>query len=245
MKWRFVFNTCELQHKVKTYGIKTSVRFGLIELIAVFKRAILNRFSMSGEDVVIERLLKHKNQGFYVDVGANDPWRFNNTARFYKMGWSGINIEPNFNKYQALKSHRKRDISLNVGVSLTKRKINFYEFEPDTLCTFSEARATKYLKEGFRLKKQLEVETVPLRDILDQHGKGKVIDFLTVDTEDMDKEVLLSNDWKRFRPLLICVEVVRPNANGDISSFLQEHGYAEIYSNNLNTIYQDRNFVIT
>ena len=51
-------------------------------------------YSQEGEDIVIDRYFQHKAKGFYVEVGAHHPFRFSNTYRFYRRGWTGVCIEP-------------------------------------------------------------------------------------------------------------------------------------------------------
>jgi hypothetical protein len=83
---------------------------------------------------------KKKTKGFYIDVGAHHPFRFSNTALFYKKGWQGINIEPdpslikNFNKY------RTRDINLNFGVANEEKDLNFFIFNEPAFNTFHLGR---------------------------------------------------------------------------------------------------------
>ncbi len=101
---------------------------------------IFGSYSQHREDMLIDSLLKNKKNGFYVDVGANNPIGFNNTKRFYDKGWSGINIEPNIRGYKLFLEQRKRDINLNIGISKKEGNLTFYEMEPDMLSTFSKKR---------------------------------------------------------------------------------------------------------
>jgi hypothetical protein len=79
------------------------------------KSVFTNSYSQYGEDKIIDRLLGYKKSGFYINVGANHPYRFSNTYMFYKKGYRGVNIEPNpisFEKFLI----RKGDINLNIGI---------------------------------------------------------------------------------------------------------------------------------
>jgi hypothetical protein len=58
------------------------------------KSIFTNSYAQFREDTILDRFFK-KSTGFYIDIGANHPDRFSNTKKFYKKGWSGINIEPN------------------------------------------------------------------------------------------------------------------------------------------------------
>lgn len=110
------------------------------ELINPFYRLgllIINSHSQAREDLIIDKLLK-KTNGFYIDIGANHPTKINNTYRFYKKGWRGINIEPDVNNYKLFSSIRGEDVNLNCGLSDRNEILVFYIFERDVLSTFSK-----------------------------------------------------------------------------------------------------------
>jgi len=83
----------------------------------LYLELICHSFSQKSEDILIDRNLGFPKNGFYVDIGANDPSFLNNTKRFYDRGWSGINIEPNHKKYSKLCEFRRRDINLNIALA--------------------------------------------------------------------------------------------------------------------------------
>lgn len=184
-----------------------------------------------------------------MDVGAYDPTRFSNTKRFYKRGWRGINIEPDYNNYTKFVRQRQRDINLNIGISNKDMNITFYQFNPDTVSTFSKTDATKYQKYGFILKEKVLVQTKKLSSILTRYAKGKQIDFMTIDTEGFELLALISNDWTRFRPKVICVEtgdhsftnksefVEKGVRRKKVKTYMTKIGYREVFRNNLNAIF--------
>src|SRR3989338_1864430 len=89
--------------KIHMYGVRKSLLYAFQELIQrPLFGLVLKSYSQKGEDLFMDTYFQHKKDGFYVDVGANDPDRFNNTKKFYQKGWRGINIEPdthNYNKF--------------------------------------------------------------------------------------------------------------------------------------------------
>lgn len=199
---------------------------------------IRNSYSQAGEDIIIDQVLGNKKSGFYIDVGAYDPNRFNNTERFYKRGWTGINIEPNINYFKKLQQQRKRDVNLNLGVSNKATKLDFYKFFPDTLSTFSKERAIKYKTQGFKFIGKTRVQTIKLSDVFKKYIKDRSVDFLSVDTEGFELEVLKSNDWKAGFPKIICIESSKyePSAK-KVEEFLLREGYKKYYSGHVNDIY--------
>jgi len=234
----------DIYRKFKLYGFCKFIKYAVLEAHRLFYWNLLKRsYSQGQEDIYIDKFLKNKKKGFYVDVGANDPSRFNNTKRFYKRGWQGINIEPNIILINKINKERKKDVNLNIGIGKSKGKMMMYVFYPDTLSTFSREKANEYIKQGFKIEKESKIEIRTLKDVFDQYVKGIKIDFLTVDTEGTDLDVLQSNDWNNYRPTLLCVEV--NNLSGckfDIEilqKYLESVNYEKINYNGRNAIYFD------
>lgn len=192
----------------------------------------INSYSQGNEDILIDKLLNKKKKGFYVDVGSYDPTRFSNTKRFYQRGWSGINIEPNPNRINQFNKSRTRDINLNLGIANKKGELDFFEFDPNTLSTFSKNTAKEYLKQGFTLKKTTKIKVQKLGDVL-KNTAIKHFDFFSIDTEGFDLQVLKSNNWDKFKPKIICIE----SSQKGINDILSKLGYKKIYQTYINSIY--------
>lgn len=190
-------------------------------------------YSQAGEDMLLSLYYEgKKHKGFYVDVGAHHPYRFSNTAYFYRRGWRGINIEPTPSLFKAFPRLRRRDINLNVGIG-NGEKLTFYVFNEGALNTFDPeiARSRDGSYDGkYRIVGHIEVQTRTLADILDKHlPAGTPIDLLTIDVEGMDFDVLKSNDWTRYLPQFILVECessLDDLADDEIYQFLHGMGYS-------------------
>ena len=124
--------------------------------------------------------------------------------------------------------------------------MDFYEFIPDTLSTFSKSESIKYRNQGYKLVSIKKVKIDKLSNIIRKYRGNKKIDYMTVDTEGLDLEVLKSNDWNKYRPKLICVETLKHNRNSkkrsinkEIGIFLNKVGYSIEFDNNLNSIFID------
>lgn len=234
----------DLYKKLKLYGLSKFFSYSVIELHRLLYWNFLRRsYSQKQEDLVIDRLIGNKKRGFFVDIGASDPNRFNNTRRFYEKGWNGINVEPNTALLDKINKERQRDINLNIGIGSSKGKMLLYVFYPDTLSTFSRKEADDYLRQGFKIEREVGVELRTLRDVLNQYAKGKEIDFLTIDTEGNDLTALQSNDWNKFRPMLLCVEINTHGGNRyaakNLLEYLESVKYKKVFDNGLNAIYLD------
>ena len=201
--------------------------------------------SQCGEDLIIESLLPFKKNGFYVDVGANHPIKYNNTFLFHNKGWNGINIEPNPSRISLFKWLRRRDINLNIGIGQEKSEMDFYVFKESTLSTFDKNSADEFKKIGHDIKKIIKIAVFSLKDILMKYADKKEIDLMTIDTEGFDMEVLKSNDWNKFRPKFIILETLeyRENNTGKklndtFDPFMENVGYKKIADTYINTIYE-------
>ena len=190
-------------------------------------------FSQNGEDLVINRFLDNKNEGFFVDVGAHHPIRFSNTFLFYKKGWSGINIDAMPGSMAQFNKIRPNDINIEKGIGLKKDKLTFYQFNESALNTFSKKEAFSKNKDGYKIIKSNLVEVDTLENILDKYMPlNTEIDFLNIDAEGKDEEVLISNNWEKYKPNYIIIEILREvslyNNNSSINKFLKTKGYIPI-----------------
>ncbi len=170
-----------------------------------------NAYSQDGEDMLLASFYesKKKYKGFYIDVGAHHPFRFSNTAYFYKKGWKGINIEPTPNLFQSFIRYRKKDINLNIGIGNGK-VLTFNIFNDGALNTFDAKLALERNGSNngkYFIVEKIDIQTYSLKEILEKYlPKQQKIDLLTIDVEGFDFEVLQSNDWNRFIPEFIMIE---------------------------------------
>jgi FkbM family methyltransferase len=187
-------------------------------------------YSQEGEDVILHSLFHGQEEGCYVDVGAHHPRRFSNTFLFYRMGWRGINIEPDPGNAARFVRRRKRDVNLQLGIGPEKGFMEYFQFDEAALNTFDRALAEERSRSGTcRLLGTIKVPVRPLVEVLEAHLMGRKIDFMDIDTEGMDLQVLKSNDWDRYRPAVVLVEMTRRTTanlpHSEITGFLAARGY--------------------
>ena len=204
-------------------------------------------YSQEGEDLVLQRIFNDKQNGFYVDIGAFHPKRFSNTYFFYKKGWVGINIDAMPGSMKKFNSIRKKDINIELPVSNVKEILTYYIFNEPALNTFSknlaESRNGKY---GYRILEKRKIETIKLSEILDKYLPNNIndIDFMSIDVETLDYEVLLSNDWEKYSPKIILIEDLKFDINNlnnsDINKLLVQNNYT-FFAKTVNTIFYKRN----
>lgn len=205
-------------------------------------RYYLKSYAQEGEDLILQRIFAGQKKGFYIDVGAHHPKRFSNTYIFYCMGWKGINIDARPGSMTLFRRLRGRDINLEIGISRAEGALNYYQFEESALNGFSMDLSISRMKLGTsKLISETIVKTQPLKQILSEYIPiSSVIDFLTVDVEGMDLEVLRSNDWKKYRPRVVLVEILASSmeeiALHPINTFMNAEGY-RLYSKAMNTVF--------
>lgn len=185
------------------------------------------------EDVILDALLNTKKKGFYIDVGANYPVIDSVTKRFYDRGWTGINIEPIKGLYSQLKQDRPRDINLLCGLGREKGKAVLREYiDVPGHSTFSQAEKRGH---GGHKYKDYEVPIETLSSVIHKHAAGKNIDFIKIDVEGFEHEVVSGNDWGKNRPVVICIE--SNHKAEDWSKILIDSGYILAISDGLNDYY--------
>lgn len=166
-------------------------------------------YAQNREDVILNAFFDASETGFYVDVGANHPVHESVTKLFYDKGWSGINIEPTRWIFELLKLTRPRDVTIPVGVSNCDGVMQFREYpHGDGLSTFSAAMQQAYEKKDSYFTSDYVEYEVPVTTLAKIFAEQKVtsIDFMKVDVEGYEYEVLEGNDWKKYRPKVICIE---------------------------------------
>jgi FkbM family methyltransferase len=165
-------------------------------------------YGFNFEDVYIQRLFPGKKDGFYIDVGAAHPTEGSVTRHFYDLGWRGINIEPQQAYIQQLKRERTRDINLQLAVGSREEERTFFSLDGKGGSTFDPVNANRGSAMGFNVAKQTLPMTT-LRKVCETYVKGP-IDFLKIDVEGWEQQVIEGADWRRFRPMLVLAEATVP-----------------------------------
>lgn len=191
------------------------------------------------EDIILSTAFKNLNNGFYIDIGANDPISQSVTKYFYdNRNWSGINIEPLKKEYSLLCKERPRDINLNIGVSDKEEEKTLYIDKE--LSTFDQNVINKDIAS---LNKEY-IKLYSLTYILDKYlKKNSNIHFCKIDVEGFEQKVLKGIDFNKYRPFLFCIESTLPCT--DIPSYqhwediLIRNNYSLVFTYNVNRYYAD------
>lgn len=207
-------------------------------------------FAQCGEDIIVSYVfsLRGISKPTYIDIGAHHPFRLSNTALFYQRGSRGVNIEPNPEQFSSFLKYRSQDINLNVGIGGSESTQTFYCLEDAPLSTFSAAEAAAFQRHGHKLKAELQLQVLPIGKIITDHCNGRFPDFMNLDVEGFETEILSSVDFINDYPKVICIETANysPTGNGpkrhELMSFLEKKNYFLYADTNLNSIYVHRVF---
>jgi len=197
----------------------------------------LSNFTSSSqclEDLILLSVFYDVENGFYIDIGANDPNVISFTKNLYNRGWYGINIEPLPDKYQALAKFRKRDINLQLGVGKVKENATFY----------ISGYGSTLKKNNKKNKNSIIIKVDTMHNICRKYvPKNEIIQFCKIDVEGGEKDVLLGYDFDNYRPKVFCIESALPGteipSHNLWEDILLKNDYSFAYQYKINRFYID------
>lgn len=196
-------------------------------------------YAQNAEDVILFRALGHVANGFYIDVGAQDPVNDSVTRAFYDRGWRGINVEPVQRWFDRLNEDRPLDTNLQVIVADHNGIETIREVVDTGLSTVDADIARQHLLGGHAVH-EFEVRATTLDDICRENAVG-TIHFLKVDVEGHEAKVLAGASFEVYRPWVLLIEATAPNSqvetHGAWEPGLLGRGYVFVYADGLNRFY--------
>jgi FkbM family methyltransferase len=239
--------------KIKEFAAKLLLALGY-SIKSKTKKSLIQRVWGEGSDSSISRaqervLLRHsKSQlgqdllglsvsgldkpGFFVEFGASDGVALSNSHILEKhFGWTGILCEPSTGWHDALKKNRSCTIDTRCVYSVSGEKISFsenYLGELSAITALAEPNANGVLK---RTTSSYVVETVSLLDLLKFHNAPKFIDFLSIDTEGSEFEILSSLDYDKYNIKIITCEHNYTSFREKIFELLTSKNYKRKFEN--------------
>ncbi|SHJ25183.1 methyltransferase, FkbM family [Shimia gijangensis] len=177
------------------------------------------------QDLFALAQLNFKRNGFFLEFGATDGLAHNNSFLMEcQFGWNGILSEPARGWHDALKSRRKCIIDTRCVWKLTGESIQFTEAprgENSSISAFSNSKR--------KLRGQnYSVESVSLNDLLDQHNAPDILDYVSIDTEGSEFEILNAFDFKSRAFRVLNVEHNFAPQREDLFRLLTSHGYKRV-----------------
>lgn len=189
-------------------------------------------YGQRGEDYILQRVFQGQKIGFFVDVGAFDGVHLSNTYLFELMGWSGICIEAYPEYYALCQKNRPNSMCVHAACigDATKKQVTFYA---ERLGLFSsiapdyEDVAQRYQKRHLEFGgfKKMEVPAVTLNSVLSELGAPSDIEFISIDVEGSEMQVLEGLDLEQFHPRVLLVEANDVEAHRKLNEYLTSQGY--------------------
>ena len=181
-------------------------------------------YSHWGIDLIITKLLNSKNKGIYIDVGCHHPFLNNHSYLLYKSGWEGINIDIDYNSIDMFNFFRKSDVNIQTAVTDHKGEVDLFFYH-------NRAAKNTISKEfGSDAKEQKKINSDTLNNIIENSKfKNSKIDFVSIDVEGNEMNVLNGFNLKKYKPKLILLEFILPNKKEFYEKDINEITNSEVY----------------
>ena len=225
----------------------------IIDYTSIFKRKFKYKkysYSFNGVDLIVDYIFKNKKKGFYLDIGAQHPVSNNNTYLLFKKGWNGINIDLDEKNINLFKLARPKDINLNFAISDSEKEVDlFFYHDSSPINTLSENVSNFQKAKVTKIKK---IKTKILNKVLEGLSLKNHIDYMNIDVEGHEIQVLKGFNIAKYKPSVISIEYLDLNMkklefkNNDINSLLNSDLYKYFIQNNyffVNWLHGDLIFV--
>ncbi|HEX6333132.1 MAG TPA: FkbM family methyltransferase [Flavisolibacter sp.] len=214
----------------------------------ILKSKVQPSFSQAGEDQVLKYLFGCLGiaEPTYLDIGTNHPIFGSNSFYFYNRGSRGVCIEPDPRYAALIRRFRRHDVFLQAGIGFgteTAAELYVFPMEFSGWNTFSKEEAEyRQAKTGVQITEVRKVPLLHINQVMEQYFKPHP-NFISLDIEGLDLDVLKSMDFTRFRPEAICVETITFSLTNEerkmqeIIDFVTSQGYFVFADTHVNTIF--------
>lgn len=182
--------------------------------------------SQLSQDMFVLIHLDYKRNGYFVEFGATNGVELSNTWLLKKnFGWKGILAEPAMNWHHDLIKNRSCNIEKKAVWINSDETLSFLESTIPELSTIDQFRdIDNHSRKGY----SYEVETISLQDLLRKYDAPKIIDYLSIDTEGSELDILKNFDFEKYKFKVITVEHNFTKNRQKIKHLLSLHGYKQV-----------------
>ena len=199
--------------------------------------------SQIGQDLAVLKFYNQKRDGFFIEIGASDGIKLSNTYLLEKKyNWKGICVEPVPQNYKNLIINRQNSIcSDNAVFSVSNLTVNFDIANNFNLLSGISANIDRHKKRVDINKSTIQVKTISLVDLLDNNNAPKFIEYLSLDTEGSEYEILKTFNFDKYIFGLIDVEhnSMEPRRT-QIKELLLSNGYIYLGPNSFDDMYKHK-----
>lgn len=200
------------------------------------------------EDAIVLLLLQsmgvETSDATYLELGTNKPIALNNTYCMYRLGARGVLVEPNLELKNYIEVVRPRDRLITKAISLDGKETMFYKFSGSSVSTLAIERLDKDVIDkivSFKLEESYMVDTITINELFAQ--LDVMPDFMSIDIEGLDYQVLLQMNYDLYRPKIIMAEMTALGSieqDGEkIKELLKNKQYIMVHENGINAIFVD------
>ena len=204
-------------------------------------------YGQFGEDFLLWHFFENRPAGFFLEVGAFDGVFLSPTYWFERHGWSGICVEPHPDYFPLCRKNRPGSVCVHaacVGSESTKTIELFAE--PSGLFSVLGATNEEIMRQRFvdawgknlQAVHPVEVPASTIDGLLKQHlPAGRTLDFVSIDVEGVEIEVLQGFDLELYHPRILIIETNTDEDREKVTSHLAPFGYREARRLYVNTLY--------
>ena len=188
-------------------------------------------YSQDQEDLFINNYFKNIDNGFYLDIGCYHPIKYSNTALLHNRGWQGINIDMNQTSIDLFKILRKKDKNICAAISSSNKEVTQFIDHSYSPVNTIDKNFSQMISKRLQIKpfSERKIYTNTLNEILKKYEiQIKKIDFLNIDVEGHDYEVLKGINFLNIKPKIICIEIDNHEKNfskESIQNYLKKFNY--------------------
>ena len=198
--------------------------------------------SQHGEDKWLDIYFSQKRHGFFVEVGAYDGIILSNTYHFEKeRGWSGILVEPDVKKAELCRENRANSRIFECAAvgSNNIKEVSFHQVDGgEVYSTINLIDSHRQRIEEYGLAHhEVKVRAMTLDKILAE-SQARRIDFVSIDVEEAEFEVLNGFDIKKWKPAIVFVESNSSERKPEIRDYFVRNGYVYFHSIVVNDFYK-------
>ncbi|RDU73754.1 FkbM family methyltransferase [Helicobacter aurati] len=194
-----------------------------------------------GQDAVAYSILRDKKEGFFVDIGAHDGISINNTYLFERLGWKGFCVEANPHTFEILRQNRQCDVynfavfSKNIGMT----NLVVSNSDCSVLDTLEINLTQEHQKrmQGYGTLESISVSSITLNEIMQNYPDISHIDFLSLDVEGGELDVLYGIDFSKYSFGVMTIEHNYTESQEKIIQFLRENGYRVLMQNGFDMVF--------
>ena len=193
-------------------------------------RILRHSRSQLGQDLFVLSELEFKTNGYFVEFGATDGVNGSNSCMLEKeFGWSGILSEPAKRWHKSLFGNRNCSIETDCVWRESNQTVTFHEADFGELSTIDTFSSSDYREQERKRGQRYDVKTISLEDLLGRYEAPPEIDYLSIDTEGSEYEILNSFDFDKYRIKIITCEHNFTPQRDKIFALLTSKGYKRKY----------------